>query len=72
VRITHARGYIHTCVAVTELHGPQKLLLEVGASSELSSRVIDIIQSVGFKDELANPGSTPFSREGAIVQDADR
>uniref|UniRef100_A0A7S3QVN3 HD/PDEase domain-containing protein n=1 Tax=Dunaliella tertiolecta TaxID=3047 RepID=A0A7S3QVN3_DUNTE len=47
-------------------------LTEQGAPGDLVERVLSIIESVGFKDELGKQAGHTLSPEQACVQDADR
>ena len=53
----------------------QAFLGNLGVEPDTIRRVLSIIASVGFKEELAAPsasGRPPLELEAAIVQDADR
>eukprot|EP00983_Pelagomonas_calceolata_P131417 1161774-Pelagomonas_calceolata.AAC.3 len=50
----------------------QAFLTEQGAPGDLVERVLSIIESVGFKDELGKQAGHTLSPEQACVQDADR
>ena len=57
----------------THKHNEQAFLESQACDPALVERVLEVLEGIGFKDELAaGPGARPLSIETQVVQDADR